>query len=193
MADFSTAGVDDVLLAAQGTLSDRDLARLSAAERRRFDSLTPPRAAAFARGRALLRGGGVDVLPAVCPRCGGAHGRPVGVGREVSIAHTGDWSVVAHAPTGIRIGVDTERLDESRGADVARLLGLAADPVAALWRWTAVEAVLKADGRGLEVEPAAVRVEGDAATVAGSSAVYRLHRFENLVPGAATTLAIRAG
>ncbi|NYF14566.1 hypothetical protein HDC34_002893 [Pseudoclavibacter sp. JAI123] len=58
------------------------------------------------------------------------------------------------------------------------------DPALDLERWTAVEAVLKADGRGLRVDPSFVRLasgEGHAdreehARISGDEASYRIHR-----------------
>ncbi|QEO10456.1 4'-phosphopantetheinyl transferase family protein [Protaetiibacter larvae] len=144
---------------------ESELALLSAVERRRFDesALTP--GARFLAGRALLRrlaGEQLGLAPhevplaAVCPDCGGPHGRPVVEGSElrVSLAHSA-VGVVAVAAWGRDIGVDIEPLAATARSspairEVAGGRGLA--------HWTRVEAVLKADGRGLRVDPRAVQI-----------------------------------
>ncbi|WP_206446567.1 4'-phosphopantetheinyl transferase family protein [Agrococcus sp. KRD186] len=131
---------------------------------------------------------GVDEASVVvvqrCPDCGGPHGRPVVMAPPaardvgVSLAHAGEQHVVA-AVRGRRIGVDAERADAppERLAALGELLGEHPDP---LRRWTQVEAALKADGRGLRVEPGAVHVDDASATarVPGSDRVYDLHAVE---------------
>lgn len=135
-----------------------------------------------------------------CPDCGGPHGRPVvmapAAARDigVSVAHAGEQHVVA-AVHGRRIGVDAERADTpvERIAALRELLGgpagrsarelLGADARGApalLRRWTQIEAALKADGRGLRVEPGTVDVDDASATavVPGGERVYDLHDVE---------------
>ncbi|GEK80685.1 4'-phosphopantetheinyl transferase family protein [Agrococcus baldri] len=122
-----------------------------------------------------------------CPDCGGPHGRPVVMdppaARDigVSLAHAGERHVVA-AVHGARIGIDAERRDaapERLAALRALLPAAGTDP---LRRWTRIEAVLKADGRGLRVEPAAVvleqRADGLVASVPGSGRRYRVHDLD---------------
>lgn len=99
-------------------------------------------------------------LTQACPRCGGAHG-PVsarGVPRRVSVTYAAGMAVVAVADATVveSLGVDAEpERDEVR--DAAGLRGvLVGDP--SVRDWTRVEAAVKADGRGLRVDPAAVRV-----------------------------------
>ncbi|WP_413320270.1 4-phosphopantetheinyl transferase [Agrococcus sp. 1P02AA] len=122
-----------------------------------------------------------------CPDCGGAHGRPVvaapaaargiGVSRSHAGAAGSAHHVVAAAP-GVRVGIDAE----PRDAPAARLdavRALLASPAEPLRRWTQIEAVLKADGRGLRVDPAAVVLEetaaGLTASAPGSARRYAVH------------------
>lgn len=151
-----------------------------------------------------------------CPDCGGPHGRPVvlapATARDiaVSLAHASPtaslvqagsaaterpadrdtWHAVA-AVRGRRIGVDLERDDApaARLAAIRALLGESVDPLRA---WTEAEAVLKADGRGLRVDPATlVRTEtalGTTASVPGSSTSYALHPVP--APGLVVAVAI---
>jgi 4'-phosphopantetheinyl transferase len=136
------------------------------------------------RGRVLLReaavllwGEGADaVVTARCPRCGGDHGRPAVTdtrsGRHLggSVTHAGTVTLVALGPAAV--GIDAERVagDPAR-FDAIRAVtgGTPADGREALRLWTTVEAVLKADGRGLEVDPTRVRIEGPPG-VAGATA-----------------------
>ncbi len=148
------------------------LGLLTAAEASRFAvDPTPER---FLAGRMLLRELAAELtgLPlesitvtAACPDCGREHGRPRADGVFVSLSHAGEF-VIAAARTAAPVGVDAERRD----------VGLAADRLAAIRlvaggdgveHWTRVEAVLKADGRGLRVDPAAVRIRHDRATLDG--------------------------
>lgn len=133
-----------------------------------------------------------------CPDCGGPHGRPVVMAPQgardigVSLAHAGEWSVVA-AMQGARVGVDveqretpSERVEALRTLlerDTGDPLGPATpDARDLLRRWTRIEAVLKADGRGLRVAPSDVVLEsiagGLAASVLGSSRRYAVHQAD---------------
>ncbi|MDQ0744229.1 4'-phosphopantetheinyl transferase [Clavibacter sp. B3I6] len=94
-----------------------------------------------------------------CATCGGPHGRPVLGGSRAldglhaSVAHAGDAVVVAvseHGP----IGIDAE----PRGRE--------APPGITLAEWVRIEAVLKADGRGLLVDPSLVLFASDATGMA---------------------------
>jgi 4'-phosphopantetheinyl transferase len=137
--------------------------------------------AGAAAGRALLRrlaaeqlGIAPEDVPLVqrCPDCGGPHGRPMIDGSElrVSLARC-ELGAVAVAAWGADIGVDVEPLVQSaeRLAAIREVAG--GDGIA---HWTRVEAVLKADGRGLRVDPRRVRVSGAAAWVDGEPARYRI-------------------
>ncbi|QIS41110.1 4-phosphopantetheinyl transferase [Clavibacter capsici] len=106
-----------------------------------------------------------------CATCGGAHGRPVLGGSRAldalhaSVTHAGDAVVVAVSADG-PIGIDAE----PRGRETP--------PGMALADWVRIEAVLKADGRGLRVEPTRVRFADDAggvvAWIDGEAARYRV-------------------
>lgn len=116
-----------------------------------------------------------------CPSCGEPHGPPrVAGGPAISVAHSGELVAVAFAfagGAGVRVGIDVERIDDAAG-----VVELAGEPVlseaegrqlhalphaarhAALLRfWTRKQAVLKATGDGLRVEPSAVAVSGPGA------------------------------
>ncbi len=155
----------------------------------------------FVAGRSLLRAVvaelvGIPVetvaIEARCPDCGGAHGRPrlsapaaLAEVVHVSLTHAAGWSFAAASLRGT-VGIDAEPRagDPDRLRAIEQLTGAAAtsDP---LRHWTRVEAALKADGRGLRVDPAAVSVEpcaaGEAslcALVPGSRARYLLRDVE---------------
>ncbi|MGC3994334.1 MAG: hypothetical protein QM779_09550 [Propionicimonas sp.] len=160
---------------------------LGAVDARRAAALAPARARAFRTGRALVgtllrelvpgsSAWSVDTAP--CVRCGGDHG-PVavrGVPALASVAYADGLVVAAVASAGraSRLGVDAEadRSDPVRASDLARLLSV--PPDATLRRWTQVEAVLKAAGLGLRVDPAQVRFRPGSARIEGTSAEYRL-------------------
>jgi len=127
----------------------------------------------FLLGRMLLRdlaadAGGVPAetveVTAVCERCGAEHGRPRLRWSDVpapppnaSLASCAHLVVAAIAPAGVAVGVDVEPARVPRETDAARrgaiveLLG--GSTRTAVRRWVRAEAVLKADGRGLRVEP----------------------------------------
>ena len=103
--------------------------------------------------RALL----TELLPGAefasrCPACGGAHGRirVSGVDAAVSVSYAPGWAFALTAPGHTRLGLDAVPADTS-GLD--RVL-----PFGDARSWARAEAVLKADGRGLAVDPARVRV-----------------------------------
>jgi 4'-phosphopantetheinyl transferase len=163
----------------------------------------PPadRPARTAAGRAALRVLAAEIVGADpadvtvrarCATCGGAHGRPVLGGSRAldglhaSVAHAGDVVVVAISADG-PIGVDAEPRDRE------------APPGMTLAGWVRIEAVLKADGRGLAVDPARVRsapdtTGGDAlvAWIDGEGARFRL-RDVDLGPGLRAAVARRDG
>jgi 4'-phosphopantetheinyl transferase len=149
-----------------------------------------------------------------CATCGSAdHGKPrvSGAGGgdlDLSIAHAHRRVVVAVA-RGCSVGVDVERIgpyedlaEASAGVldreERAALLALAPDARAgAFFRyWTCKEAVLKATGYGLAIEPAALRVTPPGrppAVVCGPPAVApeRVHLRElDAGPGYAACLAL---
>lgn len=93
-----------------------------------------------------------------CLVCGGPHGRPRLPHAPVhaSIAYADPWVVVAvaRAEDAAAIGIDAE--PDGATLDLAALFAPADPPD--LRGWTAIEAVLKADGRGLMVPPDEVRL-----------------------------------
>lgn len=105
--------------------------------------------------RALL----AEALPGVrfdsrCASCGGDHG-PVhaeGTDAAVSVSYAPGWAVVAVARHHARVGVDAVPSDVG---GLERVLPPGADAARA---WARIEAVLKADGRGLAVDPARIDV-----------------------------------
>lgn len=115
----------------------------------------PPATARRETSRALL----AELLPGAdmvsrCPACGGEHGRirVRGGDAAVSVSYAGGWAVAAVSTVAGRgIGVDAVPLG-AIGLD--RVLGSAVSERA----WARVEAVLKADGRGLTVDPRRVEV-----------------------------------
>lgn len=119
----------------------------------------PARSSRRDTSRALL----AEMLPGAgfvsrCPLCGGDHGRIRVEGEDaeaadaaVSVSYVPGWAVVAVTREHARIGVDAAPAD---AAGLDRVLPGAADARA----WARAEAVLKADGRGLAVDPARVSV-----------------------------------
>ena len=110
---------------------------------------TPRREAAWSLLHELLPLGATIDNP--CPRCGGPHGpvRIQGARAVASVTYAGGRAVVA-----VCEGADA---DERR--DAAGLTGVLGAGEASVRSWTRVEAALKADGRGLRVDPASVTVE----------------------------------
>jgi 4'-phosphopantetheinyl transferase len=143
---------------APGCLGD-DHELLSEPERDRLRSMRDDAVRhRFVTGRLLLRvaiaevtghpAGDVEIRQR-CTRCGGPHGRvqvTVDTGRvEVSLSRAGELAVVA---VGSRpVGVDVEAVVGPRGPTLDR---------DALRTWVRTEAVLKATGHGLDVDPSLV-------------------------------------
>lgn len=152
------------------------------------------RARDFVAGRSLVTAlvgtlfpgmAGWSVGSSTCPRCGERHGAVelTGVPAVAGVSYARGLVVAAAGRTEAvqRLGVDVEldAADTTRTSDLERLLGRSRQPV--LRRWTQIEAVLKADGRGLLVDPGDVRVRGNRAAIAGDPAPYRVED----VPGSA--------
>lgn len=89
-----------------------------------------------------------------CPLCAGEHGRVhvEGDNAAVSVAYVPNWAVIAMTRDHERVGIDAVPAD---AAGLERVIASGADPARA---WARVEAVLKADGRGLALDPALVDV-----------------------------------
>lgn len=123
----------------------------------------PPGAPRREHAWRLLRG----MLPAgaelsnPCPRCGGPHG-PVTVSHApflASVTYAGGYAIAAVAATreAAALGVDAEPEHDAR-RDAAGMSGVLGDGEASVREWIRIEAALKADGRGLRVEPSTVVV-----------------------------------
>ncbi|RWZ59519.1 hypothetical protein ELQ92_11810 [Labedella populi] len=141
------------------------------------------------RARDLLRAGASrlwgatadPVVAARCSTCGGDHGRPVITDRRTglwlpgSVTHAGATTLVALGPAAVGIDAEAVDGDPSRFDAIRQVTGRSAaavdDGIEALRLWTTVEAVLKADGRGLEVDPRRVRIDGPAGTPGSSARV----------------------
>ncbi len=159
----------DAPLAADDQLTDDERARLLAlrrpADRARFRS-------AHLLGRlAVAEALGVELESVViaqrCARCGGPHGIPVAVAADrpapyLSLAHAGTVVAAAVArvpvgldleqPAGVRAGVAAAALTRGERAQLDALSPQ--DRPAALTRWwVRKEAILKATGHGLRIDP----------------------------------------
>lgn len=180
--------VGDVLVGwASAATADTPAVPLGPIDTTRAAGLPGDQKTSFVQGRTLLhrllgelQPGPVPQLDATtCPHCGGPHG-PVSVEGPavvVSLAHADGLVVAAVAATSkvSALGVDAERDTveaTERLADLVKLIG--GPPASALRRWTQIEAVLKADGRGLRVAPERVRIEDEAAQIEGDPASYHL-------------------
>ncbi|MGN7798890.1 4'-phosphopantetheinyl transferase family protein [Leifsonia sp. 22587] len=140
-------------------LSPGDRARLAALS----DDAGAERRLLAGRSALLLaaaRLGERDILiDATCPDCGRSHGRPTAPGAEaplyLSLAHAAGaaFAVASRTP----VGIDAEPV-MTPPARLAAIDALAPGRSHPLRRWTAAEAVLKADGRGLRVAPGEVRL-----------------------------------
>jgi 4'-phosphopantetheinyl transferase len=134
------------------------------ADRDRF--LTAHALARLALGRMLGRHPAALRLRAECRHCGDPHGKPVLVGGELelSLTHAGDrvGAAVATVPVGIDVeDVALTKVEEALAeqvlavGDLARWLQLPPErqATALLRAWTRGEAVVKALGVGLDVDP----------------------------------------
>ncbi|HWH97717.1 MAG TPA: 4-phosphopantetheinyl transferase [Pseudolysinimonas sp.] len=176
------------------------IAVLSPGERRRLDGLAGVQRQQFLAGRLLLRRlvaemtgeAPADVeVTAVCPDCDIEHGKPLAgaPGLHVSLSHTADLVVAAASWDGA-IGVDVEARQLT--ATLLRAIGSVAGE-ASLEHWTRVEAILKADGRGLRVDPSTVSIADVGGTlegtVPGSPITYEIGTVD-LAPGSRVSIAV---
>jgi 4'-phosphopantetheinyl transferase len=115
-----------------------------------------------------------------CPRCGSdAHGRPylpataaVRVPAHVSLARAGDLSVVAVTDAGpVGVDVEAEGAAEFAGFDAVGLHPgeRGATPADRTRTWVRKEALLKAHGLGLAVDPSDVSIDDHGLVAWGSS------------------------
>ena len=149
-------------------------------------------------GRALIRALASELAPGAdlrieqrCPVCGGPHGRPQLPHAPLlaSAAYADPWVVVAVArrQDADAIGVDVEL--EGAAPDLT-LLFAPADPPD-LRGWTAIEAALKADGRGLMVPPDQVRLSPGGYAAVPDGGAFRILPVA-AAPGTIVTLALRS-
>jgi len=152
-----------------------------------------------ATGRALIRALGSQLAPGTdlrieqrCTLCGGPHGRPLLPDAPLlaSVAYADPWVAVAvaHDHEWAAIGIDLEV--EGAALDLRSLFAPEAPPD--LRGWTAIEAVLKADGRGLMLAPDQVRLSPDGRATVPGGAEFRVLPVP-AEPGMVVTLALRQG
>ena len=156
-----------------GEASTAALERLGEAQRRRHGALSGLQARRFLLGRRLLVELASELtavedlrLTTTCERCGAEHGRPRmdSAPVAVSVSYAGNVVAVAAArhTDAAAVGVDIEAEPPPGRYEplhaLAPLFAPSAPPDTE--RWTLIEAALKADGRGVEVDVAAVDVAG---------------------------------
>ncbi len=145
--------------------TESDAAAMGQGQIDRFRELTGSRAQGFLAGRALIRelvrrlhGSDEVRLSSRCARCGADHGRPRSAGVSLSVSHAEDLVVVAATAGSTLLGVDVEQATADGRLDGLGPLfpdGSAPDLAA----WTRIEAAVKADGRGFEIEPSEVLLQ----------------------------------
>lgn len=165
--------------------TEAQLALLSGPDGERAAGFRPARLRRFLLGRGLVRAlvqerfpeaPAWTVQPGECRCCGVRHAgvEIEGAPARASVSYADGIVVAAVADTARthRLGVDVEldAADQARTDDLRRLLGASSEAV--LRRWTRVEAVLKADGRGLLIDPGAVWLRRGGAWIAGEAESY---------------------
>jgi 4'-phosphopantetheinyl transferase len=144
------------------------MTRLEPSEQRRLAAMDPAAASRFVQSRDLLIrtvdrvvGHSDATLVARCDHCGGDHGRihVIGAPVSVSVSYAGPVAIVAVLPddAGAAVGIDIEEATAPAGRMHELAALFAPDDPPDLATWTRIEAVLKADGRGLRVPPNRVR------------------------------------
>ncbi|MPZ24345.1 MAG: 4'-phosphopantetheinyl transferase superfamily protein [Dehalococcoidia bacterium] len=196
---------------------DQEMKRLiDAAERYRYASFPHPADAdRFLLSASLVRciAGGYCSRPPRqilvdrrCARCGAPHGKPriLGSQLQLSVSHSADWVGVA-CHIGAEVGLDVEhahqrdldQLVEHVLAPQERELFLRLEPADRPWGflrfWTRKEAVVKATGDGLGVDPKNVVVSGPKQPPTLLSREFKPMRLYDLSaqPGHVAALAVR--
>lgn len=126
-----------------------------------------------------------------CPRCGGPHGpmQVVGAPWRAAVSYAAGWAVVGvRAEDGRTFAIDAEPLHDAV-RDNAGSAGWGGD----ILHWVRAEAVLKATGEGLRLDPAAVTVtagtDGWSARIAGRDGAFRGEEVEG-PPGVLVSAAV---
>ena len=107
-----------------------------------------------------------------------SHGRPeLPIDLDFNISHSGEYVLCAASRT-CRLGIDVERQREVPLRDFSmvmndgqwQIIRAAANPHAEFYRWWAIkESVVKADGRGISNNLAAMELEGDTMALDGTT------------------------
>lgn len=177
---------------------DRALRTASPRELERYAASAPVVGDSFLRARLMLRDlvgevtGTPAIITATCPDCGGCHGQPTAQAAFVSVSRCALALVVA-VNTDRAVGIDVEPIvpPGDVAAVAARLDAVAAlTGVRSIEHWTSVEAVLKADGRGLRLDPRHVVVDGGIATLGVVRYCVRAHPID---PQLLVTTAVALG
>ena len=170
---------------AERSLAAGDAARLAEEPQAKHPRFLSGRAALLLAAARLTGADPADLaVEARCPDCGRSHGRPTVTGAprpvHVSLAHAGGQAFAVASAVSVGIDAEPVELPAARRAAVASAVRDLAPPPAGvdpLVHWTRIEAVLKADGRGLRVDPGQVVFDGRgsrSARVAGGEGLYRV-------------------